>query len=294
MRVKDFLSYLRFEKRYPESTITSYETDLLQFREFVNHLHVEDDTDITNRHIRAWVVNLLNARQLAHTSVKRKISSLNTYFNWLIRKRIRKTNPAKEIAALKLPKRIPQYLSGESADLMLKNLNNEIKDISDWRNYLIIDMLYSTGIRRQELINLKWSDIDFNRKNIKVLGKGQKERQIPIGPSLLNNIQAYKALQQESLNFTIDYVFVTDKGKKLYPKFVYNIVNKNLTNYSTLKKRSPHILRHTFATHLLNNGADLNDIKELLGHSSLAATQVYTHNSIEDLKNIYKQAHPKS
>jgi integrase/recombinase XerC len=294
MRIEDFLNYLQFEKRYPESTIKSYETDLLQFDTFLKTLPSYPSNDISNRQVRAWVVNLLNIEKLANSSVRRKLSSLNSYFNWQIKKGELKLNPAKEIAALKLPKRIPQYLSGISADQMLKDLNQDKVSLSDWRNYLIVDLLYSTGIRRQELVNLKWSDIEFERKFIKVVGKGNKERHIPIAANLVQKLLTYRDLLQKELNFEVNNVFVTDKGKELYPKYVYLIVNKYLTIYSTLKKRSPHILRHTFATHLLNNGADLNDIKELLGHSSLAATQVYTHNSIEDLKLIYKQAHPKS
>jgi len=294
MRIEDFLNYLQFEKRYPESTLKSYETDLIQFSIFLDSIQISQDSAVTNRHVRGWVVHLLNAENLAHASVKRKLSSLNSYFNWLIKKGTVKINPAKEIAALKLPKRIPQYLSGVSADQMFKDLNEEKISVSDWRNYLILDLLYSTGIRRQELINLKWADIEFNRKFIKVTGKGNKERHVPISAELVQNLLLFRDLLQKELNLSEINVFVTDKGKVLYPKYVYLLVNKYLTIYSTLKKRSPHILRHTFATHLLNNGADLNDIKELLGHSSLASTQVYTHNSIEDLKIIYKQAHPKS
>jgi integrase/recombinase XerC len=294
MRIEDFLNYLQYEKRYPESTIKSYETDLLQFNGFLTSLYISKDSEITNRHVRGWVVNLLNVEKLLHTSIKRKLSSLNSYFNWLIKKGEVKLNPAKDIAALKLPKRIPQYLSGLSADQMLKDLNQEKVSLADWRNYLILDLLYSTGIRRQELINLKWEDVEFERKFIKVTGKGNKERHVPISADLVQNLLLYRELLQKELNSSFFNVFVTDKGKELYPKYVYSLVNKYLTIYSTLKKRSPHILRHTFATHLLNNGADINDIKELLGHSSLASTQVYTHNSIEDLKIIYKQAHPKS
>jgi integrase/recombinase XerC len=294
MRIEDFLNYLQFEKRYPESTIKSYETDLLQFDTYLKSIPNYQSNAISNRQVRAWVVNLLNIEKLANSSVRRKLSSLNSYFNWQIKKGELKLNPAKEIATLKLPKRIPQYLSGISADQMLKDLNQEKVSLADWRNYLIVDLLYSTGIRRQELVNLKWSDIEFERKFIKVVGKGNKERHIPIAANLVQKLLTYRDLLQKELNFEVNNVFVTDKGKELYPKYVYLIVNKYLTIYSTLKKRSPHILRHTFATHLLNNGADLNDIKELLGHSSLAATQVYTHNSIEDLKLIYKQAHPKS
>ena len=159
---------------------------------------------------------------------------------------------------------------------------------------MIIELLYTTGIRRQELLELKWSDLDVHQQSLRILGKGNKERIVPIPPELMTSLKQYKEMLIHELEFEPAYIFTTDAGKKLYPKFVYNTVKRYLTEYSSLKKRSPHVLRHSFATHLLNNGADLNDIKELLGHSSLAATQVYTHNSIEELKSIYKQAHPKS
>ena len=293
MRVTEFLNYLQHEKRYPESTLVSYKNDVTQFQSFIENKYPAVK-DVSNRQIRAWIVYLLNERQLANSTIRRKISPLNTYFNWEVRRSIRSTNPAREVAALRLPKRIPQYVSGVAMDTMIKDLVPSDHDLSSWRDFLIIELLYNTGMRRQELINLTWKDVDQSRKVIKVLGKGNKERQIPVSEDLIRNIEVYKGIVLSELGATTDTVLITDKGKKLYPKFVYNVVNKYLTQYSSLNKRSPHTLRHTFATHLLNNGADLNDIKELLGHSSLAATQVYTHNSIEDLKNIYKQAHPKS
>ncbi|MEZ5007911.1 MAG: tyrosine-type recombinase/integrase [Chitinophagales bacterium] len=293
MRLKDFLNYLQHEKRYSDKTVISYKKDLQQFQDFIES-NLLVNTEVTSKHVRSWMVDLLNNKKLAPSSIRRKLSSLNTYFNWLLKHEAIKVNPAKGVASLKLPQRAPQYLSNLSTDKMIKDLQLEITNWYDRRNYLLIELLYNTGIRRQELIELKWNDIDSGRKFITVLGKGKKERHIPISQKLIESIEIYKKEIQEQFLSLPEQIFITDKGTKLYPKFVYNVVKRYLTRYSTLQKRSPHVLRHTFATHLLNNGADLNDIKELLGHSSLASTQVYTHNSIEDLKNIYKQAHPKS
>ncbi len=293
MRLKDFLNYLQHEKRYSERTVTSYKKDVFQFYEFLSSKSLKNIA-VTNKYVRAWVVYLLNNQKLAPASIRRKVSSLNTYFNYLQKRGVIQVNPAKDITTIKLPKRVPQYLSRISADKMMHDLQLDISNWKDWRNYFIIELLYSTGMRRQELIDLKWSNVDLSRKLLKVFGKGRKERQIPIATKLIVSLNTYKELLYNHFDELPQYILTTDSGKKLYPKFVYNVVNRYLTMYSSLQKRSPHVLRHTFATHLLNNGADLNDIKELLGHSSLASTQVYTHSSIEDLKNIYKQAHPKS
>lgn len=293
MRLKDFLNYLQHEKRYSDKTVISYQKDLQQFQDFLHNDLIAGD-DVTSRHVRAWLVDLINKKKLSPSSIRRKLSALNTYFNWLQKRGGIKVNPAKGITSLKLPKRVPQYLTNRSAEGMMQELQSNIQDWKDRRNYLIIELLYSAGIRRQELIDLEWTDIDHGRKFITVLGKGKKERNIPVAQHLVEQLEDYKKVVKEHFDYIPNSIFVTDKGTKLYPKFVYNVVKRSLTKFSTLQKRSPHVLRHTFATHLLNNGADLNDIKELLGHSSLASTQVYTHNSISDLKNIYKQAHPKS
>lgn len=293
MRLKDFLNYLQHEKRYSDKTVISYQKDLQQFQDFLHNDLIASD-DITGRHVRAWLVDLINKKKLTPSSIRRKLSALNTYYNWLQKRGGIKVNPAKGITSLKLPKRVPQYLTNRSAEGMMQELQSNIQDWKDRRNYLIIELLYSAGIRRQELIDLEWTDIDHGRKFITVLGKGKKERNIPVAQHLVEQLEDYKKVVKEHFDYIPNSIFVTDKGTKLYPKFVYNVVKRSLTKFSTLQKRSPHVLRHTFATHLLNNGADLNDIKELLGHSSLASTQVYTHNSINDLKNIYKQAHPKS
>ena len=295
MRSKEFLNYLKHEKRYSEKTILSYRGDVTQFYDYIEqHISLENGATVTTREVRAWVVHLLNKEQLAPTTIRRKISALNTYFNWMLRKNLIKKNPAKSITPLKLPKRNPEYVTQLSIDKMFQNLKQLDESLEGNRTRLIIELLYNTGIRRQELIDLKWSGFDASRKVIQVTGKGNKDRQIPVSEYLIKELKAFKSICDQTFEGTTEYIFVSNKGKKLYPKFVYEIVKAQLTKYSSIAKRSPHVLRHTFATHLLNNGADLNDIKELLGHSSLAATQVYTHNSIEELKTIYKQAHPKA
>ncbi|MCP4123321.1 MAG: tyrosine-type recombinase/integrase [Bacteroidetes bacterium] len=290
-----FLNYLQHEKRYSKRTVVSYHSDLKQFFNFLRESYGEVNiADITTRQVRGWIVYMMQSRKLTTSSVRRKISSLNTYFNYQMKRQGLKSNPAKDITPLKLPRRIPQYLTDSAMEQMTDQLEMDDQSMDGLRSYLIIEMLYSTGMRRQELIDLSWSDLDESRKSLNILGKGNKERHVPISAGLIAKLNGYRQMVGKELGYVPDNILVTDKGKKLYPKYVYNSVRKNLTLYSSLKKRSPHILRHTFATHLLNNGADLNDIKELLGHSSLASTQVYTHNSIEELKSIYKQAHPKS
>lgn len=293
MRLKQFLNYLQHEKRYSDKTITSYQSDLVQFTAYLSSKNIQI-TQVNGKNVRAWVIFLLNKEKLSPASIRRKISALNTYFNYLMKQGVLAINPAKNVHPLKLPKRIPQYLTTNSADSILQQLEESISDWKSMRNYLIVELLYNAGLRRQELIDLTWTNVDEANQTLKVLGKGSKERLIPISRKLIEQLRIYKEMVTEAFEEEKLSIFITDKGNRLYPKFVYTLVNKYLTANSSLKKRSPHVLRHSFATHLLNNGAELNDIKELLGHSSLASTQVYTHNSIEDLKNIYKQAHPKS
>jgi integrase/recombinase XerC len=296
MNIDGFLDYLRHEKRYSAKTVVSYGNDLHQFFTFVERTApIREIEQITSKQIRAYLVYMMRDRKLAPATVRRKLSSVNTFFNYQVRRNGLRQNPARDVASLKLPQRIPQYLNPVSMDRMTADLSSGDKDdLRGMRTFLIIEMLYNTGMRRQELIDLKWSDINSERKNIRVMGKGSKERLVPVSSGMLADLDKFRQLTQAEFGNLPKEIFVTNSGKKLYPKFVYNLVRKYLTAYSSLKKRSPHVLRHTFATHLLNNGADLNDIKELLGHSSLASTQVYTHNSIEELKHIYKQAHPKS
>lgn len=293
--MEEFLNYLRHERRYSERTIQSYQSDLQQFVAFIESSgSVFDPADVTSKTIRSYVVYLQRDRKLAIVSIKRKISALNTYFNFMVKRGGLQANPGRDITPLKAPRRIPQYLTQTSMDRITADLEHSGDELPAVASRLIIELLYLTGMRRQELIDLRWEHLDESRKTIRIFGKGGKERLVPIPVETLSELLKYKSLIATRTGTLPEYIFVTVKGKKLYPKYVYSLVRKYVTAYSSLKKRSPHVLRHTFATHLLNSGADLNDIKELLGHSSLASTQVYTHNSIEELKSIYKQAHPKS
>ena len=295
MNIDGFLDYLQHEKRYSDRTIVSYRNDLQHFFSFIEKDGaVASISEIDSKQIRNFMVSLLRERKLAAASVRRKLSSINTFFNYHVKRHGLAQNPAKDVAAIKLPQRIPQYLSENSMDEMTLTMESLKDNLQDLRSYLIIELLYNTGMRRQELIDLKWTDLNRERKNIRILGKGNKERLVPVSEALFDDLDIFKEMVIKAFEELPGNVIVTNKGKKAYPRFVYDIVRKQLTAFSSLKKRSPHVLRHTFATHLLNSGADLNDIKELLGHSSLASTQVYTHSSIEDLKHIYKQAHPKS
>lgn len=291
--MKEFLSYLKHERRYSERTVTSYRSDLEQFFAFLEESAGSGDpVSVSTRQVRAWVVNLVREKRMAPASVRRKVSALNTYFNYLRRRGEVSVNPATGVATVKLPGRIPQYVPAEAMDKLSRDLGSDDSP-QGLADFLMVELLYTTGMRRQELIDLTWPCLDEARRTLRITGKGNKVRQVPLSAELVELLARYRAGMERESGALPPYIFLTSRGTKLYPKYVYNKVRKYLTEYSSLKKRSPHVLRHTFATHLLNNGADLNDIKELLGHASLASTQVYTHNSIEALKSIYKQAHPK-
>jgi len=285
-----FVDYLRSEKRSSVHTITAYHNDLLQFQTFIQSEHsLSDVQHATSDMVRNWLVSF-HDEKLEATSIKRKISTLKSFYKYLNKTGITTANPMLKVTAPKLKKRLPVFVEEKNLS-QLFSANYFTHDFSGLRDRLMIEMLYQTGIRRAELINLKEKNISNN--SIKVLGKRNKERIIPISPVLTQLIEAYQS-QKKQMEFSADHLLVLDNGKKLYEKFVYNKVNAYLNAITTAEKKSPHVLRHTFATHMLNNGADLNAIKELLGHSSLAATQVYTHNSIEKLKNTYLQAHPRA
>lgn len=291
MEIKSFLSYIKHEKRYSIHTIQSYEVDILQFQCFLEKTDIKIQ-DATYRNIRLWVVELMQKNKAK--TINRKISSLKSFYKFVLKKGILKKNPAENISNLKEPKRIPNFISEKEIEILLNNFNTPT-NYYEYRNQMIFEMLYNTGIRRDELINIKDSNIDFLQSFLKVRGKGNKERIIPLHNIFLKQIKLYLSVRNEFKGENKnDYLFLNKTKNKLKPKTVYNIINKILMTCITTDKKSPHVLRHTFATHLLNNGADLNSIKELLGHSSLAATQIYTHSSIEKLKEIYKQAHPKA
>lgn len=288
-----FIEYLKFEKKYSQHTITAYQNDLEQFAAFLTQNPLNPGImAATHREIRAWLSQMMGEGVFA-TSVNRKISTLKSFYKYLQKTGKMEGNPMAKVIAPKKPKQLPIYVEKVKMEVLTSVLlpenSNEVEAL---RDRLIIEMLYGTGIRLSELINLFQKDVDLQRGTIKVLGKRNKERIIPIPKPLIEIVENY--LKEKIANDDKNVYLFSNKGKKLYPKLVYNIVKSNLGLVTTLKKRSPHVLRHTYATHLLENGADLNAIKELLGHSSLAATQVYTHTNIEQLKDIHKKSHPTS
>lgn len=295
--VEAFLNYLKHEKRYSPKTVESYKTDLLQFFLFIqNEFEIENPLVVKSNQVRAWVVQLVTEKNKP-TSVKRKVSALKSFYKYYCKTGSLKINPADKINSPKIPERLPKYVEQNRMNDLFKTPEKYFTDsFSGMQEKLIVDVLYSTGMRRQELINLAWNDINFSSNQLKVTGKGNKQRIIPIGKDLVDSLQIFRKLQAEQLKNipSASFVFLTEDGKQLYPNFVYRIVKKYIGLCSTAEKKSPHVLRHSFATHMSNNGAKLNDIKELLGHASLASTQVYTHNTIEQLKEIYKIAHPKA
>lgn len=293
-QLKEFSNYLEFEKRYSKHTLKSYHNDILQFADFMDTQYEGLDTImISHLHIRSWMVNLVELK-ISARSINRKVSALRSFFNFLKREAYVEKNPTLKIVTPKIGKRLPSFIQEENIEKLFDTICTG--DFEDSRNRTLIELMYLTGIRRIELIDLKDSSIDWSNRTIKVLGKGNKERIIPITNPLIEKIGAYQELRDKEFEIKASnrHLFLTSKGKKMYPKLVYNIVKAYLSTVTTIKKRSPHVLRHSFATHLMNGGADLNAVKELLGHANLAATQVYTHNSIEKLKEIYKKTHPKA
>jgi len=289
-----FIDYLEFEKRYSQNTIISYLNDLKHLQNYLLITYqLKDITLVKHMHIRSWIVHMMQNSYTAK-SINRKISSLKSYFKFLKRSRIVTVNPMLKIVAPKIGKRLPEYVKEGALENLLSE-DFDFEDYSSYRDILIVELLYATGMRRTELINLLIRNIDANKNQIKVVGKGDKERIIPLDQKIIKKINDFLALRSEQFpDCQEPFLFVSDKGKKMYDKLVYNIVTRYLSTVTSSDKKSPHILRHSFATHLSNNGAELNAIKDLLGHANLAATQVYTHNSIERLKEIYKKAHPKA
>lgn len=279
-----FLSYLQNEKRLSPHTVSGYKTDLLQFSDFLSGKPVESaGTD----ELRAWVVDLSESG-LENTSINRKIASLRAFYKFLVRRKKIGKDPSDLLKSLKTPKRLPVFLEEKNTFHLFEVIEYE-PGFAGMRDKLILELLYGTGIRLSELIGIKETDVDQNR--VKVLGKRSKYRIIPLHENLVTLIQQYRELKKD---YPSEHLLITDKGQPLYPVFVQRKVKHYIRQVSTLQKKSPHILRHTFATHLLNHGADLNAIKELLGHASLSATQIYTHNSISKLKEVFKKAHPKA
>lgn len=292
--IQSFLDYLKFEKRYSAHTIISYQTDITAFFIYLNENFGKLQlSEITHSFIRSWLADL-KEKKLTSKSINRKISTLRSFFKYHLKRGTITAVPTANLISPKISKRLPVFIKESETKQLLETLNSSTEDWKTLNARMLITLFYATGMRVSELINLKEKQLDSARLQIKVLGKGNKERIIPISKEVILGIQEYQNLKRKTFENREDILLVTEKGKKLYPKYAWLLVNKYLGQASTLDKKSPHVLRHTFATHLMNNGAELNAVKELLGHASLAATQVYTHNTIEKLKDIHKKAHPKS
>ena len=289
-----FREYLQLEKNYSPHTVLAYWNDIVSFESF-NSLHFDQhDIDQANySQIRSWIVSLVDAH-VSNVSVNRKIASLKAYYKFLLKTKQIEASPLLKHKSLKTPKKIQIPFSEKEVDAVLLFMQNPV-GFEAVRDKLIVDLLYTTGMRRTELIHLKLANVNFGAGTIKVLGKRNKERIIPILPVINCQFEGYLKERNELENIIDEeYFFLSKKGVKINESFVYRLINSYFSTVSEKVKKSPHILRHTFATHLLNNGADLNSVKELLGHSSLASTQVYTHNSLTELKKVYKQAHPRN
>lgn len=288
-----FLSYLKFEKRYSPHTLTAYEGDLLKFNDFLNREHLTLE-GFGFRDAR-YFLSLLKEEGMQASSINRVVSSLRSFFKFLQKEGQIKQNPFALVKALKQPKKLPVVIEIEKLNKLLDHSMADGNSFQEHRDLLIIELLFGTGIRLSELLYIETRHIDFYEKKILIFGKRNKLRFVPIHTALAEQLKVYIRLRDnQQFDHDSEKLIVTNKGKAAYPKLVYLIVKRQLETVTTQKKKSPHILRHSFATSLLNNGADLNAIKELLGHANLAATQVYTHNSVERLKIIYKLAHPKA
>ncbi|NIJ55995.1 tyrosine-type recombinase/integrase [Dyadobacter arcticus] len=289
--IASFLEFLKFEKRASVHTVTSYETDLDQFQKYLLFQYECGAPENANAPmLRSWVVSLME-EGLNPSSINRKIASLRAYYGFLRRKKHITKDPTKILSALKTRKKLPAYVEEKSMEMLFEEATFS-DDFEGLRDRVILELLYGTGIRLAELIDLEIPNVDLTGRTIRVFGKRAKERIVPVSSSLIDLLKKY--LQQRSPVENTKKLIITDSGKEAYPVFIQRIVKKYLTGVTTLSQKSPHVLRHTYATHLLNRGADLNAIKELLGHANLAATQIYTHNSIEKLKKTHQQAHPKA
>ncbi|MDF1574002.1 MAG: tyrosine-type recombinase/integrase [Bacteroidales bacterium] len=291
-RIDDFLRYLQAEKRYAEHTIKAYKNDLYQFHAFCQDSD-QEGVDLHFRTIRSWVVRLMDSGYSSRT-VHRKLTTLSTFCKYLIKEGRLDSNPMDRVLKPRLSKRVPVFVEDGKMDFLLDEYDFG-EDFKGIRNRLVLDLLYQTGMRRSELIGLKIGSINREGQSVKVSGKRGKERIIPMNRELVAAIDRYVIIRHEVVGQkATDCLIVTEKGGAAYDKMIYRIVNSYLSMVTTLDKKSPHVLRHTFATHMLNRGADLNAIKELLGHANLSATQVYTHNTYKKLKSIYNQAHPRA
>ena len=289
-----FIDYLRYEKNYSSLTEISYFNDIIQFEEFIkakdeNLALISVDSDI----VRTWIGSLIEVG-FKTSSVNRKLSSLKSFYKFLTKSGIIEKNPVKSVSGPKLNSKIPSFVSEKQMDEILDDENNFSDDFTGVRNQLLIEILYLTGMRRAELLSLKDSDIDLTSCTIRVTGKGNRQRLIPFSDLTKEKLQKYIRVRDKEIENKSTFLFVKEDGNAMYPKLVYKIINNHLKSISTLSKKSPHVLRHSFATAMLNNGAEINSIKELMGHTSLSSTEIYTHVTFEEMKKTYQNAHPRA
>ena len=289
-----FIDYLRYEKNYSSLTEISYFNDIIQFEEFIkakdeNLALISVDSDI----VRTWIGSLIEVG-FKTSSVNRKLSSLKSFYKFLTKSGIIEKNPVKSVSGPKLNSKIPSFVSEKQMDEILDDENNFSDDFTGVRNQLLIEILYLTGMRRAELLSLKDSDIDLTSCTIRVTGKGNRQRLIPFSDLTKEKLQKYIRVRDKEIENKSTFLFVKEDGNAMYPKLVYKIINNHLKSISTLSKKTPHVLRHSFATAMLNNGAEINSIKELMGHSSLSSTEIYTHVTFEEMKKTYQNAHPRA
>lgn len=293
MEIVPFLDYLKNVKKYSSHTIIAYKKDLEQFLTYCNTINdIWNWDNITQKIIRDWVI-IKMSEGLTPTTVKRKLSVVKTFFKYLLREGLLQDDPTEIVVAPKTGKKLPVFVPDYQMEEMIDDVEWG-RDFHGFRDRLILLTAYFTGMRRSELVDLKTGDIDFSGMNIRITGKGNKQRLAPLSEELREEMNTYLEMRSEIVNNEHGYFFVTDKGRPVYDKFIYRLVERYLKQYTTLSKRSPHVLRHTFATHLLNNGACIEAIRKLLGHSDLSATQIYTHNSFENLKKVFNDAHPRA
>jgi integrase/recombinase XerC len=293
--IKGFVAFLKDEKRYSHHTVVSYKKDLEQFHHYcVKTSEAIDLTSADDKIVRSWIISLIQDERLSARTVNRKLSTLKSFYKYLLRNGTVRVNPLDKVLPPKSKKGLPVFVEKDKMDILFDE-DIFMNDFEGVRDKLMLSIFYQTGIRLSELISLKLADVDFYSNTLKVTGKRKKQRVIPISRSLALSLKNYIDMREQVIDSrSVVFLFITKSANKMYEKLVYRIVNKYLNLVTTVKKKSPHVIRHTFATHMLNNGADLNSVKEILGHSNLSATQVYTHNTFEKLKSIYKQAHPRA